>query len=145
VLPREGLLFYRPIFTAAGLAVAWGISERVRRRSEGPTVPAVQVAVARRNGNVPTGPALGITAASAVTLGCGGSAGSEGPVAVLGATVGSWLGRIFRFDPSRVKVMVAAGAAAGISAAFNAPLTGASSRWRRSSARWRWAPSRRWW
>jgi CIC family chloride channel protein len=125
VLPREGLLFYRPIFTAAGIAMAWGIAERLRRHSEGPTVPAVQVAVARRNGDVPAGPALGITAASAVTLGSGGSAGSEGPVAVLGAAVGSWLGRIFRFDPSRVKVLVAAGAAAGISAAFNAPLTGA--------------------
>lgn len=119
------LLLYRPVFTAAGLALAWTIGERMARGHEGPNIPTVQLAVARRNGEVPTGPALGRTAASAVTLGAGGSAGSEGPVAVLGATVGSFLGRLFRFDPSRMKIMVAAGTAAGISAAFNAPLAGA--------------------
>jgi CIC family chloride channel protein len=124
-LPRGGMLVYRPIFTATGLALAWWIAARVGRKEEAPTVAAVQLAVARRNGDVPTGPGVGITAASAVTIGSGGSAGGEGPVAVLGATVGSWLGRLFRFDPSRVKIMVAAGTAAGISAAFNAPLAGA--------------------
>lgn len=124
-LPRGGMLLYRPIFTSAGLTLAWWIAARVGKKEEAPTVATVQLAVARRNGDVPTGPGVGITAASAVTIGSGGSAGGEGPVAVLGATVGSWLGRIFRFDPSRVKIMVAAGAAAGISAAFNAPLAGA--------------------
>jgi CIC family chloride channel protein len=124
-LGRGDLLIYRPLLTSAGLALAWHIMERTRRGGEGPNIPFVQLAVARGNGEIPTRPALGVAAASAVTLGSGGSAGSEGPVAVLGATVGSFLGRIFRFDASRVKVMVAAGAAAGISASFNAPLTGA--------------------
>ena len=124
-LPRTGMLVYRPVFTGAGIALAWWISERVSRGGEAPSVPSVQLSVARQNGEVPAGRGVGITAASAVTIGSGGSAGGEGPVAVLGATVGSLLGRIFRFDPSRVKIMVAAGAAAGISAAFNAPLAGA--------------------
>lgn len=124
-LGREYLLLYRPVLTAAGLAFAWHITERVTRGRDGPNVPYVQLAVARRNGDVPTGPAAGVTAASAVTLGAGGSVGSEGPVAVLGSAVGSLLGRLFRFDASRVKVLVGAGAAAGISASFNAPLAGA--------------------
>lgn len=124
-LPRAGMLVYRPIFTAAGVALAFWIVQKVSRGGEGPTVGSVQLSVARRNGDVPAGPGVGVTAASAVTIGAGGSAGSEGPVAVLGATVGSYLGRIFRFHPSRVKVLVAAGTAAGISAAFNAPLAGA--------------------
>ena len=47
--------------------------------------------VVRRGGWVPLGPTLGRTLASAVTLGGGGSAGSEGPVAVLGAAAGSAL------------------------------------------------------
>jgi CIC family chloride channel protein len=88
-------------------------------------VPDVQRAVAREGGRLPMRPTLARTAASAVTLGSGGAAGSEGPVAVLGAALASFLGRAFRFDPARTKVMVAAGAAAGISAAFNAPLAGA--------------------
>jgi CIC family chloride channel protein len=44
---------------------------------------------------------------------------------VLGAAIGSFLGHAFRSDPARTKVLTAAGAAAGISAAFNAPLAGA--------------------
>ena len=83
------------------------------------------VAIGAAAGHVPVRPALARTLASAVTLGSGGSAGVEGPVAVLGAAVGSFLGRVFRFDVSRVRVLVAAGTAAGISAAFNAPLAGA--------------------
>ena len=65
------------------------------------------------------------TVASAVTLGSGGSVGSEGPVAVLGATVGSALGRVLRFQPRHLKILVGCGAAAGIAGAFNAPFAGA--------------------
>ena len=78
-----------------------------------------------RGAGFPSSRCLAKTAASAVTLGAGGAAGSEGPVAVLGSALGSWLGYAFRFDPARTKVLVGAGAAAGISAAFNAPLAGA--------------------
>lgn len=124
-LPYAGFLAYRPLFTAAGFAAAWWVMRRFARGNDGLNVPDVQAAVARRGGHIPVRPALARTLASAVTLGSGGSAGSEGPVAVVGATVGSFLGRVFRFDVSRVRVLVAAGTAAGISAAFNAPLAGA--------------------
>jgi CIC family chloride channel protein len=125
VLGRDVLAVYRPVITAAGITLAWAVVRALRRPDEGASVAAVQLAVARRQGEIETRPALGRTVASAVTIGAGGSAGSEGPVAVLGATAGSFLGRVFRFDASRVKVLVAAGAAAGISASFNAPLAGA--------------------
>ncbi len=74
---------------------------RLGRGHEGLNVPDVQLSVARRGGRIPSRPALARTAASAVTIGAGGSAGSEGPVAVLGAALGSWLGGIFRFESSR--------------------------------------------
>jgi CIC family chloride channel protein len=125
MLGRGVLALYRPLITAAGLAAAWAIVRSLGGREGGESVAAVQLAVARRQGEIPARPALFRTLAAAVTLGAGGSAGSEGPVAVLGATVGSLLGRAFRFDPERVKVLVGAGAAAGISASFNAPLAGA--------------------
>lgn len=119
------LLAWRPVITALGLLSAWWIMQHIGHGKEGQNVPDVQLAVARRGGAIETRPALARTAASAVTLGGGGSAGSEGPVAVLGATVGSFVGQLFRFSADRVRIMVAAGAAAGISAAFNAPLAGA--------------------
>ena len=124
-LTQAGILAYRPLLTGLGLVWAHLIMRGPGRGHEGLTVPDVQRAVAREGGRLPTRPALARTAASAVTLGSGGAAGSEGPVAVLGAALASFLGSAFRFDPARTKVLVAAGAAAGISAAFNAPLAGA--------------------
>ena len=117
--------FWRPLLTAGGLAFAFWVMRRFGRGRDGLNIPDVQLAVARRGGNIPLQPALARTAASAITLGSGGSAGAEGPVAVLGSTLGSALGRAFRFKADRVRILVAAGAAAGISAAFNAPLAGA--------------------
>jgi chloride channel protein, CIC family len=124
-LTEFGILAYRPILTGFGMVWAYWIMRGPGRGHEGLTIPDVQRAVAREGGRLPARPALARTASSAVTLGSGGAAGSEGPVAVLGAAFASFLGTIFRFDPARTKVLVAAGAAAGISAAFNAPLAGA--------------------
>ena len=116
--------YYRPLLTAAGLWAAWAVVRRARV-PEGQNIPDVQLAVAKGGGVVKARPVAVRTLASAITLGSGGSAGSEGPVAVLGAAVGSSLGRAFRFTPRRIKILVACGTAAGISAAFNAPIAGA--------------------
>ncbi len=125
VLPVLGQLAYRPLLTGAGAVAAFWVMQRFARGHDGLNVPDVQLSVLRREGNIPTQPALARTAASAITIGSGGSAGSEGPVAVFGALIASRLGRAFRFSGTRTGVLVGAGAAAGISAAFNAPLAGA--------------------
>ena len=62
--------------------------------------------------------------ASAITLGTGGSAGQEGPIAQLGGAIGSQCGQLFKMSGDRLKVLVACGAAAGVAATFNAPLAG---------------------
>jgi CIC family chloride channel protein len=64
------------------------------------------------------------TAAAAIAIGTGGSVGPEGPLAVLGSALGSRIGRFFHSGPGRLRVLVASGAASGISAAFNAPIAG---------------------
>jgi CIC family chloride channel protein len=124
-LPQTARLAYRPIVTGASIALAWLIMRRLAGGHDGMNVPDVQLAVVRRGGDVPVRPALARTLASAITIGGGGSAGSEGPVVVLGAAIGSWLGRAFRFTPERVSVFVGCASGAAISAAFNAPLAGA--------------------
>ena len=62
----------------------------------------------------------------AATLGSGGALGYEGPALLSGATVGSWAESRFmqRFRQDDAKVLMVAGAAAGIAAVFRAPLTG---------------------
>jgi chloride channel protein, CIC family len=124
-LPRWLALAYRPVVTGAGIALAWVVMQRIGDKHEGMNVPDIQLAVVRRGGDVPTKPAIARTLASAITIGAGGSAGSEGPVVVMGAAIGSWLGKAFRFTPERVTVFVGCASAAAISAAFNAPLAGA--------------------
>ncbi len=62
--------------------------------------------------------------AAALTIGSGGGAGREAPTVVLGASVGSTLGRILRLKPEQLRILCGAGAAAAISGIFNAPLGG---------------------
>lgn len=59
-----------------------------------------------------------------ITLGLGGSAGSEGPIAISGAAIGSNLGRWLQLKMPLVKVLVGCGAAAGISGIFQSPVGG---------------------
>ena len=61
--------------------------------------------------------------ATAATIGTGGSAGREGPIVQIGAAVGS-VSRRFNLGEDQVRSLVAAGAGAGIGAAFNAPIAG---------------------
>ncbi len=61
---------------------------------------------------------------SAITIGSGNSAGVEGPIAVIGGSLGSQVGQRFRVSGKRMKVYIAAGCAGGIAGIFNAPLAG---------------------
>ncbi len=124
-LPWAGLIVFRPVTTAAAFALAHQTMRWVGRGHDGLNVPDVQAAVEHRRARIPPRPALGRTLASAITIGGGGSAGSEGPVVVAGAALASWLGRMMRIRTDQLRVLVGCGAAAGISAAFNAPLAGA--------------------
>lgn len=63
--------------------------------------------------------------ASIVTIGTGGSAGKEGPVAQIGAGFGSWLANRLGMNSSERRILLLAGMAGGIGATFRAPLGGA--------------------
>ncbi|HUL20778.1 MAG TPA: chloride channel protein [Thermodesulfobacteriota bacterium] len=62
------------------------------------------------------------TIASAITIGSGGSAGKEGPIAQIGSGFASFLGSLLKIDSRDRRIMLLAGAAGGISAIFKAPL-----------------------
>lgn len=64
-------------------------------------------------------------AASSITLGLGGSAGGEGPMAYTGAAIASTLGRASRLSQQQMMLMIGCGAGAGIAAIFKSPLGGA--------------------
>jgi CIC family chloride channel protein len=60
-----------------------------------------------------------------LAIGSGLALGREGPTVQMGATFGHWLAHQFRLQEGDIKVLIAAGAGAGLAAAFNAPLAGA--------------------
>jgi CIC family chloride channel protein len=60
--------------------------------------------------------------ASAITIGSGGSAGREGPIAQIGGGFGSFLGTKLKLGERETRMMMICGAAAGIGAMFKAPL-----------------------
>jgi CIC family chloride channel protein len=61
---------------------------------------------------------------SAITVGLGGSAGLESPIAVTGAAIGSNYARNYNLGYKERTLLLAAGATSGIAAAFNAPIAG---------------------
>ena len=62
--------------------------------------------------------------AAFLSLGAGASVGQYGPLAHIGASIGSWTGRVLGSDRSIGMISIACGCAAAISAAFHAPLAG---------------------
>ena len=63
-------------------------------------------------------------AGAAISLGSGASVGREGPIAQVGGAIGSTVAQFRKLSPDRAKVLVAAGAGAGIATTFNAPIGG---------------------
>lgn len=107
-----------------GGLLAGPLIARGAREAKGHGVPEVMEAVAVRGGRIRGRVAVVKTVASALTIGSGGSAGREGPIVQVGSTLGSKTGQILRMSESRIRILVACGAAGGIAAAFNAPLAG---------------------
>ena len=82
-------------------------------------------AVAVGNGQLSGGAALLQSASSFFSIGSGASIGREGPLVQMAATVASKIGQWTRAPVPRLRLLVACGAAAGIAAAYNAPIAGA--------------------
>jgi CIC family chloride channel protein len=94
------------------------------REAKGHGVPEVMEAVAVHSGRMRPR-VVGVKAlASAVTIGSGGSAGREGPIVVMGSATGSSIGQMLKLSPYQTRVLLACGAAGGISATFNTPIAG---------------------
>ena len=94
------------------------------KEAKGHGVPEVMQAIAMQGGRIRPRVVVAKIAASALCIGSGGSAGREGPIVQVGAALGSTLGQWLHLSEARIRNLVACGAAAGISATFNAPIAG---------------------
>jgi CIC family chloride channel protein len=94
------------------------------REAKGHGVPEVMLAVETQGGRIRPRVAAVEIVASALCIGSGGSVGREGPIVQIGSSVASTIGQILRLSEENIRLLVAAGAAGGISATFNAPIAG---------------------
>jgi chloride channel protein, CIC family len=122
-LPWLGLAFFVVIPVVGGL-IYGPLIYRYAGEARGHGVPEVMIAVADEGGRIRPQVA-GIKAlASAICIGVGGSVGREGPIVQIGSALASSLGQWVKMPENRLRILVACGAAGGISATFNAPITG---------------------
>jgi chloride channel protein, CIC family len=119
-LPWLGLAFFVVIPVIGGL-IYGPLIYKYAREARGHGVPEVMIAVADGGGRIRPQVAAVKSIASAVCIGAGGSVGREGPIVQIGSALASSLGQWLRMPENRLRILVACGAAGGITATFNAP------------------------
>jgi CIC family chloride channel protein len=131
----EGLMFERAIAAPGWEWVAWGVLtpalgglaagvllKYVVPNARGSGVPQVKVAYASRDGVIRLRDSLGKLVVASLQIGSGASLGREGPTVQICSGIASALGRFGRLSPRNQRRLLPVGAAAGIAAAFNAPI-----------------------
>jgi chloride channel protein, CIC family len=108
--------------TAIGLLVAFLVM-KVFPAVRGSGVNQTKSALYISNGYIPFRTAVGKFICSALAIGSGHSLGPEDPSLQIGATLASGLGRRLRLSREKVRLIAPVGAAAGLAAAFNAPIS----------------------
>ena len=105
---------------AAGLILHWGLHLVGLQGSTN----LLEVVVAG-DGRLPLRTVLIKAISSLMSISTGASIGREGSIVQLGATLASKGGQLAGYPPYRLRLLLACGAAAGMSAAYNAPISGA--------------------
>ena len=118
---RQLAWYWRIAIPALGGLIVGPVIYYFAREAKGHGVPEVIAAVALRGGVIRPRVVAVKALASAVSIGSGGSVGREGPIVQIASALGSAIGQLLGVTASQLRTIVGCGAAAGISATFNAP------------------------
>ena len=122
LLPNSYFVVLLPVL--GGLIVG-PLIYKLAPEAKGDGISHIMIALQRFTGDIRKRAGLVLIFTSAITLGSGGSAGREGPIALIGASAGSAIGKAIRLSARDLKVLTCCGVASGIAATFNAPMGGA--------------------
>ncbi len=106
----------------AGGALSGYLASRFALAAKGGGTSHAIIAYHQHRGHIPVSVPLTKIAASVATLGSGGSAGREGPIALVGAGFASWFAQRLHLSTRDRRILLIAGIAGGIAAVFRAPL-----------------------
>ncbi len=125
ILEQASRLWMLPIITTIGGFLSGLIVYRWAPEAEGHGTDTAINSFHNKDGFIRRRVPLVKMLASAITIGSGGSAGREGPVALIGAGFGSTIADFFRLNNNDRRIALAVGIGAGIGSIFKAPLGGA--------------------
>ncbi len=114
----------RLLSPAIGAIIAVLVVRKVFPRARGSGVNQTKIAIYSSEGYVSSSTIIGKFLACSISIGSGNSLGPEDPSLQMGAGVASVLGRVFRLPRNNMRLIAPVGAAAGIAAAFNTPISG---------------------
>ncbi len=112
------------VLPAMGALLMAGVTWRIFRERENPTVATVMLDARTSPGQLPLRYVPAAFVGAALVIGSGGSAGREAPVVAMGGILGGWVGRRLGLTQRRRQILIGCGTAAAIAAAFDAPLAG---------------------
>lgn len=112
------------IFPAAGLFLTVFYIKVVHKRGLKKGISQILDSIKNKSSIIEPNQTYGHIISSSFTVGFGGSAGFEAPIVATGSALGSNIARFFKINVDDRSILLAAGAAAGISAIYNAPIAG---------------------
>lgn len=120
----ETQIFFYAIFPFLGIVLTSIIVILFFGGHDRKGIPAILHEIAQNSSIVAPVKMYSQVVQSAITVGLGGSAGLESPIAVTGSAIGSNFAQAYKLDYRERTLLLAAGATGGIASAFNAPIAG---------------------
>ncbi|MDR2144846.1 MAG: chloride channel protein [Tannerella sp.] len=120
----EGANIWLLILPAIGILLAGLFVRYIVRDDISHGITKILYAISQRSSRIKSHNTWTSIAASALTIGFGGSVGAEAPIVLTGAAIGSNLGRFFRLEQKTLMLLVGCGAAGAIAGIFKAPIAG---------------------
>ncbi|QDL39409.1 chloride channel protein [Rhodoferax sediminis] len=126
----EGRVYAVPLWLQMSLLVIGGLANGLLlhfgyRTSRSSLKDSPIVSVNEQHGKMPFRTLWVKPLAALITLGCGGSAGKEGPCSHIGASFAAGIGQLLHLNPELRKRLVACGVSAGFASVFGTPIAGA--------------------
>lgn len=118
------LSFINSILPIIGIVLTVFVIKRVLNGSIEKGTSQILYAVAKKASIIPKKQMYAQIVTSSLTVGLGGSAGLESPIVITGAAFGSNFAQNYKLQYKDRTLLIGCGVAAGISAAFNAPIAG---------------------
>lgn len=116
--------FWYLILPFLGLVITVFVIKKVLKNKLNKGLGQIHYAIAKNASTLPMHQTYDQVITSSITVGFGGSVGLEAPIVITGAAIGSNFSRKYKLDQRERTLLLSCGIAAGIGAAFNAPIAG---------------------